>query len=293
VAARAPARQAQPSRLRQAALRVARWLHAARGDDGRCARPRRKGGAPALRAPASDRARARGAPLRRARAHHAQAAVRRRHRGGGHGPAVALVQVAASVPSPRFHTVKYAGVLAPASPWRPRIRPRPEPAEGTDVPGEAEAPKRAKGGYRAWADLLRRTFAVDVLECPTCKGRMKLVAMVADPKSITRYLAAIGEPTDVRARRVEARRTGRAPSCAARRSAKCVAAESRRSTNRSRSRSAVAPSFEPRRLPQPSSMHSPTARRTSRPCARLSRARPSAFTMSACSAYALQGSRAA
>jgi len=115
-------------------------------------------------------------------------------------PLSLLCRLAASVPSPRFHTVKYAGVLAPASPWRARICPRRKPAEQSDASGEADAPKRTKGGYRPWADLLRRTFAVDVLECPTCKGRMKLVAMVADSKSIARYLAAIGEPSEVPAR---------------------------------------------------------------------------------------------
>jgi hypothetical protein len=31
-------------------------------------------------------------------------------------------------------------------------------------------------------------------------GRMKLLAMVTDPKSVTRYLAKIGEPSDVPAR---------------------------------------------------------------------------------------------
>ena len=32
---------------------------------------------------------------------------------------------------------------------------------------------------------------------PTCRGRMKLVAMLTKRESITRYLAAIGELTDV------------------------------------------------------------------------------------------------
>jgi hypothetical protein len=50
------------------------------------------------------------------------------------------------------------------------------------------------------AELLRRTFAIDVLECPTCKGRMKLVAMVTEPRNIVRFLSALGEPTDVPAR---------------------------------------------------------------------------------------------
>ncbi|XYI02417.1 hypothetical protein ACMHYB_22730 [Sorangium sp. So ce1128] len=112
-------------------------------------------------------------------------------------PLSLLCRLAASVPPPRFHTVKYAGVLASASPWRKRIGPRPakpeKPAKADDEP----APNRKRGGYRPWAELLRRTFALDVLECPACKGRMKLVAMVTEPSRIVRFLSALGEPTDV------------------------------------------------------------------------------------------------
>jgi hypothetical protein len=116
-------------------------------------------------------------------------------------PLSLLTRLAASVPPPRFHTVKYAGVLAPASPWRPRITPRGtaenlEVVPLTDAAERDTAPKGA-GTYRPWAELLARTFAVDVLQCPTCKGRMKLLAVVSDPKSIARYLSALGEPTDV------------------------------------------------------------------------------------------------
>jgi len=44
---------------------------------------------------------------------------------------------------------------------------------------------------------LARTFAVDVLACPTCQGRMKLLALVKGPASIARYLATVGEATEV------------------------------------------------------------------------------------------------
>jgi uncharacterized protein YbaR (Trm112 family) len=37
---------------------------------------------------------------------------------------------------------------------------------------------------------------MDVLACPNCQGRMKLLAMVTDPASIARYLAAVGEATE-------------------------------------------------------------------------------------------------
>jgi hypothetical protein len=33
----------------------------------------------------------------------------------------------------------------------------------------------------AWADLLRRVFAVDILECPRCGGRMRLLAAIQPP----------------------------------------------------------------------------------------------------------------
>jgi hypothetical protein len=111
-------------------------------------------------------------------------------------PLSLLCRLATSVPPPRFHTVKYAGVLAPASAWRSRIAPPRAPVEPTAATEDAKTPKRA-GSYRPWAELLKRTFGVDVLECPNCTGRMKLIAMVTEPKSVERYLARIGELTHV------------------------------------------------------------------------------------------------
>ena len=78
----------------------------------------------------------------------------------------------------------------------PRGTP-PLPSTAEDV----EPEKRVrKSGYRPWAELLQRTFSVDVLVCPSCQGRMRLLAVVKNPASITRYLAAAGELTDVPSR---------------------------------------------------------------------------------------------
>ncbi len=112
-------------------------------------------------------------------------------------PLSLLCRLATSVPPPRFHTVKYAGVLAPASSWRSRVVPSrapADPAAATESP--PKAPKRA-GTYRPWAELLKRTFGIDVLGCPKCAGPMKLVAMITDPTSAARYLRGIGELTSV------------------------------------------------------------------------------------------------
>jgi len=42
-----------------------------------------------------------------------------------------------------------------------------------------------------WADLLRRVFADDVLQCP-CGGRRSVVAVVTDPSLANTLLTAVG-----------------------------------------------------------------------------------------------------
>ena len=106
-------------------------------------------------------------------------------------PLSLLCRRAASVPPPRLHTVRYAGVLAPASALRARIVPRPAPIEDEST----ETPKRPGCRYRPWAELLKRCFSIDVLACPGCGGRMRLVAMVTEPASIRRFLRGLGEST--------------------------------------------------------------------------------------------------
>ncbi len=46
-----------------------------------------------------------------------------------------------------------------------------------------------------WARLLRRTFEVDVLSCPSCGGRLRLIAEITDPAVISKILEHLDEPT--------------------------------------------------------------------------------------------------
>ena len=71
-----------------------------------------------------------------------------------------------------------------------------------EASGAPETEKRAGCRYRPWAELLKRTFGVDVLACPKCEGRLKLVALVTEPTSVSRYLRSLGEPTEAPARSV-------------------------------------------------------------------------------------------
>ncbi len=47
-----------------------------------------------------------------------------------------------------------------------------------------------------WASLLRRSFQVDVLACPRCDGRLRVLGEVTDPARIRLVLDALGMPTD-------------------------------------------------------------------------------------------------
>jgi hypothetical protein len=108
-----------------------------------------------------------------------------------------------------------AGVLASASAWRPRIAPPRKPPPPAAETQEAELSAKHASRYRAWAELPKRTFDIDVLDCPKCHGRMKLLAMITDGASVARYLTKLGEPTDVPGRSPSrGRRIGRVGCCA-------------------------------------------------------------------------------
>ena len=117
-------------------------------------------------------------------------------------PLSLLCRLAAAVPPPRLHTVRYSGVLAAASKWRSQVIPQPKvppPSPAPTVsktPGKPDRPAGHRCQYRPFIELLARTFSIDVTICPSCGGRMRLVALVKDASSIARFLRNLGEPTE-------------------------------------------------------------------------------------------------
>ncbi len=47
-----------------------------------------------------------------------------------------------------------------------------------------------------WASLLGRSFEVDVLECPKCHGRLRVLAVITEREPVQRVLAHLGVPTE-------------------------------------------------------------------------------------------------
>ena len=48
-----------------------------------------------------------------------------------------------------------------------------------------------------WPALLRRTFDVDVLQCPRCHGRLRVLAVITERDPVRQILGHLGLPTDV------------------------------------------------------------------------------------------------
>jgi hypothetical protein len=110
-------------------------------------------------------------------------------------PLERIDKLAALVPPPRLHLVRYHGVLAPHAADRALIVPGvPAPGTPPDTGPTAPAPARASRLPCAW--LLARGFAVDALRCPRCGGRLRLIAALTDPDSSRTYLTGVGLPAD-------------------------------------------------------------------------------------------------
>lgn len=118
-------------------------------------------------------------------------------------PLSLLSRLAASVHPPRFNAIRYQGVLAAHAKWRPLVVPPPPPAtpdapraHTPPLPERPERPPTHRCGYRPYLELLQRSFPDDLAACTHCGGRLRLLALIKDPKNIARYLRHLGHPTE-------------------------------------------------------------------------------------------------
>jgi hypothetical protein len=113
-------------------------------------------------------------------------------------PLELLERLAAITPRPEINLLICHGLLAARARWRAhvvaygRVALEPTAMAPTLVAG-AESTK-AKSGSRAWswAALMHRAYEIDVLTCPHCGGRLRLIATLHDPAVIGKLLAHLG-----------------------------------------------------------------------------------------------------
>jgi len=101
-----------------------------------------------------------------------------------------MQRLAALVPRPRLHLIRFHGVLAPNAGLRAAIVPRPPEKLGDDAAHHAHGVPARMG----WARLLKRVFDLDLEHCPQCGGDMKIIAAIEEPAVIVRILTHLGLP---------------------------------------------------------------------------------------------------
>ncbi len=121
-------------------------------------------------------------------------------------PLQLVEKVAALVAPPRSHLVRYDGVLAAHAKVRKALTEGlgAAPAAGSSAGGCREhpaegRPSRLRRGGRSraeWAELMARWLGTDVLACPRCGSRMRMLALIRDRELAGRMLRAMRLPDD-------------------------------------------------------------------------------------------------
>ena len=104
-----------------------------------------------------------------------------------------MQRLAALVPRPRLHLIRFHGVLAPNAKLRARVVPQGPPAQAwaatettADTECEVQAVRR-QPRRMSWARLLKRVFDIDMRHCPNCgDGELKIIAAILERSVIER-----------------------------------------------------------------------------------------------------------
>jgi len=105
-----------------------------------------------------------------------------------------MQRLAALVPRPRLHLIRFHGVLAPNAKLRAQVVPQePEPPAHAAPPAECEANCAHHRLVRLiWSRLLKRVFALDLEHCPNCGGELKIIAAILEQPVIEKILDHLG-----------------------------------------------------------------------------------------------------
>ena len=114
-------------------------------------------------------------------------------------PLVFIEKLCALIPPPRQNLVSYFGVFAPNAALRSEVVPKSgSEGIGSRRPRSASGAKGLQKRRKrySWAELMKRVFEVDVLLCPYCGGKRKLIAQITEARAIRAFLASLDLPSD-------------------------------------------------------------------------------------------------
>ncbi|MDH3671344.1 MAG: transposase [Gammaproteobacteria bacterium] len=97
-----------------------------------------------------------------------------------------IARLAALVPRPRSHLIRFHGLFAPNARHRRLVVPGPAPGPVSEGADQGATPTRAQ---MTWAQRLRRVFDIDISRCPRCGAALRVLAVITDPRVIAAILA--------------------------------------------------------------------------------------------------------
>ena len=100
-----------------------------------------------------------------------------------------MQRLAALIPRPRLHLIRFHGVLAPNAKLRSQVVPTP-PQQATAGEGDCNH-QHSQAVRMTWARLLKRVFDIDIEHC-ACGGKLKLIAVIEEPDVIEKILKHMG-----------------------------------------------------------------------------------------------------
>ena len=101
-----------------------------------------------------------------------------------------MARLAALVPRPKAHLVRYHGLFAPNARERAGIVAGPKAA--SKAGGADGTAANACTTPMSWMARLKRLFAVDLRRCPHCGGQLQVIGAITDPGVIARILKHMG-----------------------------------------------------------------------------------------------------
>ena len=93
-----------------------------------------------------------------------------------------IARLVALIPPPRVNMIRYHGVFAPNFKARQEIVPQKKPPIQNCADINPLASSKRRRERMRWAEMLKRTFEIDVTVCPKCQGRLEQIAIIKDKK---------------------------------------------------------------------------------------------------------------
>ncbi len=118
-----------------------------------------------------------------------------------------IEKLASIIPLPYKHQVNYYGCLSSHSKLRPEIvgcsavescgwGDLQQECQNDGV-AETESDDPPASRYIPWAELLKRTFGIDLSTCPKCGGRVRVIAAIMELEAIIKILNHVGLGSDL------------------------------------------------------------------------------------------------